>query len=327
MSDPRVPITGVILAAGRSTRMSPLRLGVPKALLPIGNRPLIEHHLDRFRALGIHRVDIVVSPDRPEIPDQVCDSPGLDLRFVEQVEPLGIGDALAQVGSQAQGPVLVVLGDVYFVPRDFRRMVDSFRDEPKGAVLAVSDDATPEGLRSNYSIECDDSGRATRVVEKPRTAGAVERGVGIYLFDPAIFDALGRTPKSALRGELELTDAIQTLIDDGLPVRTCACIDEDVNLTFPRDLWRSNLIEARVAGQGTGEGCLIADRDRHHPGAKILRSVVGKNVRITHPIEVSESVVLDGSILDGDTRVSRALITPNQRLGPEDGPSWQGEAE
>jgi dTDP-glucose pyrophosphorylase len=146
----------------------------------------------------------------------------------------------------------------------------------------------------------------TRVIEKPRHAPNKLKGVGLYLFDPAIFDAIRRTPRTALRDEYELTDAIQVLIDDGYPVYPSSVIGLDINLTAPADLLRANLCHAQLA---TSETAIAADV-RMHPDARVRNSVLGANVEVASPIEIMNSVVFAGTRVESHATLDRAIITP-----------------
>ncbi|MDZ7784577.1 MAG: sugar phosphate nucleotidyltransferase [Halioglobus sp.] len=97
-------------------------------------------------------------------------------------------------------------------------------------------------IRRNYSVRMDDSDRVTRVVEKPRHVSNRLKGVGLYLFDLTIFDAIRRTPRTAMRDEYEITEAIQVLIDDGEYVSAADAVHDDINLTYPIDVLRVNLV-------------------------------------------------------------------------------------
>jgi dTDP-glucose pyrophosphorylase len=162
----------------------------------------------------------------------------------------------------------------------------------------------------NFVIQAGADGRVQRVIEKPRYTDSSLKGCGLYAFDPHIFDAIRRTPRTALRDEYEITDSIQILIDDGYVVRHHPIVERDLNLTKPEDLLRINLFELARLGQPAlvDEGAVLA------PGTRVENSVVGSGVTVTHAIRISNSVILpdttitstddlDSVVMDGEHTV------------------------
>jgi dTDP-glucose pyrophosphorylase len=148
------------------------------------------------------------------------------------------------------------------------------------------------------------------VIEKPRYVDSQLKGCGLYVFDPHIFDAIRRTPRTAMRDEYEITDSIQILINDGYIVHHQPIVERDLNLTKPDDLLMINLIELARAGLTR----LVDDTVVLPAGATIEHSVIGRNVVVTHPIRISNSVImpgvavhtstdLDSVVMDGDHTV------------------------
>ena len=136
----------------------------------------------------------------------------------------------------------------------------------------------PAMVRRNFVIQADERGRVHRVIEKPRYVDSQLKGCGLYVFDPHIFDAIRRTPRTAMRDEYEITDSIQILINDGYVVHHHPIVERDLNLTKPDDLLTINLIElgaARAAPPGRRA------TSRSPEGTRIERSVIGERRR--HP--------------------------------------------
>jgi len=184
-------------------------------------------------------------------------------------------------------------------------MFQIFAAQEGGAVLATRDDSV-EAIRRNFSMSLGPDGRVTRVIEKPRHPGNRLKGVGIYLFDLAIFDAIRRTPRTAMRDEYELTEAIQVMILDGSPVRPANVIREDINLTNPGDLLRCNLLQAKAvpANQMVGPNSCV------HPEARIANTFIGANVTIDNPISLEDSVVFDDTRVEETHDFRQAILTP-----------------
>jgi dTDP-glucose pyrophosphorylase len=136
------------------------------------------------------------------------------------------------------------------------------------------------------------------------------KGVGLYLFDLTVFDAIRRTPRTAMRDEYEITDTIQVMIDFGLTVRTAQSVSSDVNLTMPIDLLECNLLELRkIAGE-----VLVAPGAVIHPQARLERCVVGANSQVLHPIRLRETVVFPDTVVQATSDFERFLLLPDAVL-------------
>jgi len=302
-------IRGVILAAGRGERMGSLGERYPKASLPVCNKPIIRHHIELMRSLGIQDVVVLIGHRGFEIAKLLGDGSqlGVKIQYVEQTESLGIAHAVGRLEPYLDRPFLLFLGDIFFAARNLGDMVTRFVEQKGGAVLATKDEGDPAAIRRNFAIHLSPEGFVTRVIEKPRYTSNRLKGAGLYLFDLTIFDAIRRTPRTAMRDEYELTESIQVMIDDGLPVRVADVIAEDVNVTKPSDLLAVNLQHARVIGESriVGSNCSIAE------GAIIEDSVVGSNVVIVNPIRINRSLILDGARVDSKVSLEEVVVTPD----------------
>lgn len=302
------PYVGVILAAGAGSRMAPFSDRYPKPILPVCNKPLIQYQIELMRSIGIDEIVVLIGHRGFEITKVLGDGRqlGVRLRYVEQKKMLGIAHAVGCLERMIDRPFLLFLGDIFFEARDLSPMFELFREQGGGAVLATKEENDPEAIRRNFSIALDERGYVKRVVEKPRYAKNKLKGVGLYLFDLTMFDAIRRTPRSAMRDEYEITDAIQVLIDDGEPVRPAAVIDDDVNVTSPSDVLAVNLRHLAAMGRSS----LIGEDCRIHPGAKIENSIVGSYVTIDEPIEIRSSVIFSESEVKTRHAIDHAVVTP-----------------
>jgi len=299
---------GAILAAGRGSRMAPFSENFPKPLLPICNRPLIQRQIEIMKSLGITDIVVLVGHKGYEISKVLGDGSklGVSIRYVEQTSTLGIAHAVGRLEPHISKPFLLFLGDIFFVPGDLRPMFSLFEEQGGGAVLGTKEEQDPEAIRRNFSITLSPDGFATRVIEKPRHATNKLKGVGIYLFDLTIFDAIRRTPRSAMRDEYEITDAIQVMIQDGHPVRPSDSVLDDINLTVPADLLRCNLLHARKesAGSIVGKDTVV------HAQARLSNCVIGSNVVIKNPVTIANSLIFDDSHVDSTTGFQNFIVTP-----------------
>jgi NDP-sugar pyrophosphorylase family protein len=301
-----------ILAAGKGTRMLPFSTRYPKPLLPICNKPLIQHQIEMVRDVGITEFLVVIGHLGYEIAQAMGDGSrlGVRIRYVEQTEMLGIANALGQLEPHVSSPILLLLGDIFFVAADLERMIRSLQQREAKAVLAVKKEESPEAIRRNFTVLVDEQGLVRRVIEKPRHPMTNIKGCGLYLFDLNVFDAIRRTPRTAMRDEYEITDTIQIMIDDGLPVVPESVIRWDLNLTTPGDVLRCNLFQLERLGLDS----VVADGAKVHGRAELDRVVVGAGASIRHPIRVTNSLIFPGTDVTAEHDVDGFIITPEHQI-------------
>jgi len=306
------PIAGVILAAGKGTRMEPFSARYPKPVLPICNKPLLQYQIEMMKEIGIEEILMVIGHLGYEIAQTFGDGGhlGVKIRYIEQRETLGIAHAVGKLESYISSPFLLSLGDIFFVAEDIRVMKEMMVEHHAGAVLAVKDEDDPEAIRRNFTVLLDEVGNVKRVIEKPRHISTRVKGCGLYLFDQQVFDAIRRTPRTAMRDEYEITDTIQILVDDGLPVMIAKVIRWDMNLTFPEDVLECNLQQI----QRSGRDSLIGEGAHLHPSAVISNSVIGNGVVLEQPISITNSVVFPDTILNSCGDIDRFIVTPEHQI-------------
>lgn len=297
MSAPTPPrYIGVILSAGKGSRIDPFNAHYPKPMLPIVNRPIVEHQIEQMKGLGIRDIIIVVGHLQEVLRAYFGDGSqlGVAIRYVEQKQTLGIAHAVMQLERHIDRPFLLFLGDIFYVPKKLETMLAIFEGGGVSGVLAVKREDDPASIQKNFSVSVDDKLRVSKVVEKPRFLVNNLKGCGMYLFAPEIFDAIRQTPRTAMRDEYELTTAIQIFIDDGYWVKAAEVVDWDYNITFPSDLLDCNGKYLRQSGQKNA----VSASAQVHPGAVLEGAVLGERVVIEHPIRIVNSILLP------DTRVS-----------------------
>lgn len=303
---------GVILAAGQGSRMGPFGDEVPKPIAPICNQPLLAYQLESMREMGIDDVIIVVGHLGQHIVDALGDGSafGLRIRYVEQKEQLGLAHAVGQLERHLDSPFLLMLGDIFFEISDLGAMIVAFEAEDTAAVLAVKDEPDEAAIKRNFALVLNDDSTVRRVIEKPRHVPNSLKGCGIYLFDHRIFEAVRRTPRTAMRDEYELTDSIQILIDYDYTVRVANVVEWDVNLTYVDDLIRCCVHQLKKLGETSlvGEGCDLAE------GVELVDTVIGDNVAIPGPMRLERCVVLSGVTVNEADYYNNAVITSNTVL-------------
>jgi dTDP-glucose pyrophosphorylase len=304
----------VILAAGRGVRLGPLGQQFNKALLPIGDGTLLTQHVRVFAELGASRFVVVVEAATGALvadeARRAVEPWGAQLEVVLQHRASGIGDA-AKLGGIAvqQQPFVLVLGDTYYVPRDLAGAVAQLRASGLDAVLSVRRVDDEALIRRECTIALDDHGLVRTIVEKPQVALSALKPCGIYFLGTSVLEAIQSTPSSPLRGEVELTDALQRLIARGGRIGVHETLITDVNITHPLDLVAANLDWLTRHG-GTP---FVHPEAMVDEGAHLERSVVGRRARVGMGARVLGSVVFPGAEVPPDAQVVDALVTPTAR--------------
>jgi NDP-sugar pyrophosphorylase family protein len=190
MSRDEAPVLGVILAAGKGTRLLPFSERYPKPILPILGKPLIQHQVERMREVGVRHVIVVIGHLGFEIVRVLGDGRdlGVHIDFVDQGPTLGIAHAVSKLEGRIDRPFLLFLGDIFFVHDDLRRMLGMLGQDDVHGVLAVKDEPSIEAIRRNFVVLEDGDGFVKRVIEKPQYPPSHLKGCGLYLFDPMFFD-------------------------------------------------------------------------------------------------------------------------------------------
>jgi glucose-1-phosphate thymidylyltransferase long form len=231
----------IIPAAGSGTRLGPFTDAIPKELLPVGDKAIIEHVVEAFELTEVDEIAIVVSPRKHGLSDYLGSGKkfGMHFSYVVQDERLGLANAvLAGEHIVNNHPFAVVLGDNFFRPDDFLRDLIVFHEEEDAdAMIGVAkvEDVTRHGI---IKVEGD---TVVDLIEKPRPEDAPSDlgAIGIYVFKPVIFDAIRET-KLGYKGEYQLTDAIKILTEWGKKVRYKEIHGIHIDVGTVKDLVRAN---------------------------------------------------------------------------------------
>jgi dTDP-glucose pyrophosphorylase len=174
-------------------------------------------------------------------------------------------------------------------------------------VLATKIENDPMALRKNFSLEFDETGLVKNVVEKPKKVKNKIKGCGMYLFDDNIFEAVNKTPRTALRNEYEITDAIQIFIDLGYKVYYTNIIEEDVNITFPHDLFNINMEFLRIHNKDRIFGEHVVLGNNIH----LENVIVGENSVIEDHVRLKNVITLPGAHIKDGRTIENSIVTPN----------------
>ena len=232
---------GIIPAAGSGTRLGPFTNAIPKELLPVGDKAVIEHVVFAFLNAGITDINIVVSPKKHGLSDYLGSGKrfGANFTYVIQDERLGLANAVAAAEHVSNGdPVAVILGDNFFYPETILMDLLTFHEQ-SGADATIGTIEVSDVTR--HGIITSDGDRVLDLVEKPEPQNAASNiGIaGVYIFSPQIFDCIQKT-KPGFKDEFQLTDSIKIMIEQGMDVRYQKINGIHIDVGTPEDLMRAN---------------------------------------------------------------------------------------
>ncbi len=235
----------IILAAGEGSRMRPLTYTRPKVMLPLANKPILEHLLIEARKAGIREFIFVVGYHDEQVRDYFGsgDKWGVNISYSSQRRQWGTADALKMAKGLVDGNFLVINGDIMVSQKDINLLTN--KSDNTLSVVEVED------TRDLGVVEVS-QGKVVHIYEKAEKPPSHMANAGLYLFTPDIFDAISQTLKSS-RGEYEITDSLQLMIDQGHHI-SYQEISYWLDLSYPWDLLPAN--ESLLAGiepQNLGE--------------------------------------------------------------------------
>jgi glucose-1-phosphate thymidylyltransferase len=330
---------GLILSGGKGTRLRPITHTSAKQLVPVANKPVLFYGIEAMAAAGIREVGIIIAPETgAEIREAAGDGSrfGVSIEYIEQEEPLGLAHAvLTAEPFLGDSPFVMYLGDNLL--RDgIVELVETFRTEQPDALILLTPVPDPE----HYGVAELEDGRVARLIEKPNEPHTNLALVGVYMFTPSIFEA-ARAIEPSWRGELEITDAIQTLVDRGRRVdphivhgwwKDTGQVQDmlEANRLILDDLMEQidgELIDSRVEGRvSIAEGARLERATVRGPaivgrGTRVSDAYIGPYTAIGDDVtieraELEHSIVLSGSaITDLEYRIEASLIGKNVRIG------------
>jgi len=283
-----------VLSGGKGTRLRPITHTSAKQLVPIANKPILFYGLEAIRAAGIVDVGIIVGETAPEIEEAVGDGSafGLKVTYIPQDAPRGLAHAV-MIAEDYMGkePFVMYLGD-NLIMGGITDFVDEFqRNRPNAQILLARVDNP-----SDFGVAELAEGTVVGLEEKPKEPKSDLALVGVYMFDPGVFAAT-RAIKPSWRGELEITDAIQHLIDDGQTVRA-----HEVTGWWKDTGKLEDILEANRMILETVEGRIDGDVDG--------------SSRIDGSVVIEEGAEVRGSVLRGPLVIGRNTVIQKSYVGP-----------
>jgi len=287
-------LKGLILSGGAGTRLRPITHTSAKQLVPVANKPVLFFGIEALVDAGVKEIGIVIAPETgDEIVESVGDGSafGAKITYILQDEPAGLAHAVLTARDfLGDSPFVMYLGD-NLLRNGISSLVDSFRQNRPDALVLLTRVADP----SAYGVAELDGDHIVRLIEKPENPPSDLALVGVYLFSPLIFDAAARLEPS-WRGELEITEAIQTLIDE----------DRVVQSEIVNGWWKD-----------TGQLADMLDANRLVL-EEVTRSVDGQieDSVVEGRVVVEEGAVVKGSTIRGPAVIASGAVIEDAFIGP-----------
>ncbi|MBV8948395.1 MAG: glucose-1-phosphate thymidylyltransferase [Solirubrobacterales bacterium] len=332
------PLKGLILSGGKGTRLRPITHTSAKQLVPVANKPVLFYAIESMAQVGIDEVGVIIAPETgDEVRHAAGDGSrfGVRLTYILQDEPAGLAHAaLTAEPFLGDSPFVMYLGD-NLLQGGIADLVGAFTEHEPDALILLTPVPDPE----NYGVAELTDGAVVRLVEKPNEPRTDLALVGVYMFTACVHDA-ARAIEPSARGELEITDAIQRLVDDGRRVEPHIVKGWWKDTGRLDDMLAANrlvldTIQTRLDGElidSQVDGRVVIE-----PGARLERSavrgpaIIGAGARLTDcyvgpytavgegceisGAEVEHSILLAGSVVRDLGRMESSLLGRNVKVG------------
>uniref|UniRef100_A0A7C5KC00 Glucose-1-phosphate thymidylyltransferase n=1 Tax=Thermodesulfobium narugense TaxID=184064 RepID=A0A7C5KC00_9BACT len=288
----------LILSGGKGTRLRPFTYTFTKQLIPVANRPILYFVIDDILQAGIEDIGVIIAPETGEevrrvLAEYTFDNKKIDFNFILQEKPLGLAHAV-KIAQDFLGksPFVMFLGD-NLIEDGISSYVDKFFSEELDALIFLKEVEDPTRFGVAVLDEC---GNVKKLVEKPKNPPSNLALVGVYIFSEKIHDAI-KLIKPSWRGELELTDAIDTMVSKG------------------------NFVKAQVL-EGwwldTGKKDDILEANRIVLDEKIKREILGENLhsKIIGRVQIAKTARIERSEIRGPAVIGGEAVIIDSFIGP-----------
>jgi len=332
---------GIILHGGYGTRLRPLTHTGPKQLIPVANKPISQYVLEDLTEAGITEITIVLGDTYPEkVKEHYGDGQAFNakLTYVRQEEPKGIAHAVNLCQQYVQNESFTVyLGD-NLLKGGIKNFAQIFQNSDYDAMVLLCKVENPQ----RFGVaKFDEKGKLTGMVEKPKQPPSNYALTGIYFFKPIIFDMIQKL-RPSWRGELEITEALQLLIENGYNVGYQFVEGWWKDTGAPEDILEANRlildelkpqIEGKIEDKNSIQGRVTIEENAVIKHGALIRGpvIIGKNAIIESNVyigpytsignnvtikqgEIENSIIMDNCLIDANERITDSLIAPNSKI-------------
>jgi len=289
---------GVLLSGGTGSRLRPITHTGPKQLVPVANKPVLEYAIEDLKEAGINEIGVILgNKGRDEIQELLGDGSkyGVDITYIIQGNPLGLAHAAGCAKDfVGDDDFVMYLGD-NILKSGVTELVESFEAGDYGAGIALQEVENPQAFGI---ADVDDQGNVAELIEKPDEPPTNLALIGMYVFSSEVFDAIDELEPS-WRGELEITDAIQGLLEDGHAIDSHVVTGWWKDTGKPQDILHANRL-------------VLEDKPLETAGT------VEDGAEVDGRIELHESAVIeDGAVVRGPVSIAEdTVIKSDTYIGP-----------
>ncbi|MDH5770266.1 MAG: glucose-1-phosphate thymidylyltransferase [Candidatus Bathyarchaeota archaeon] len=332
---------GVLLHGGHGTRLRPLTHTGPKQLIPVANRPISQHALEDLVEAGISEIAIVLGNTYPEkVKEHYGEGSkfGAKITYINQDEPKGIAHAIGLCeGRVRSSPFIVYLGD-NLIKGGIKDFVETFETSDHDAMILL---AEVQNAQRFGVAKLDKKGKLVALIEKPKEPPSNLALTGIYFFKPVIFDMI-RKLKPSWRGELEITEAIQLLLEKDYKVGYEIVKRWWKDTGTPEDILEANRlvldelrpeIKGEIEDKSSVQGKVSIGKNTPIKKGTLIRgpTIIGENSTIENDVyvgpytsignnvtirrgEIENSIVMDNCLINANERITDSLIAPYSKI-------------
>jgi len=322
-------VKGLILAGGHGTRLRPLTFTGNKHMIPIANKPMIFYGLEHLSKAGIKEIAVILGPIREGVREVIGDGSafGLEITYIDQPDPKGLAHAVLVAEDFLKGePFVMYLGD-NLLKQGVRPLINAYFNHSSDCVICVTAVNDPD----RYGIvELDSEGKVSRLVEKPKEPKSNLALAGAYLFNESIFEAVKKI-KPSWRNELEITDAIQFLLENGKKISVQHIDGWWKDTGKPEDLLEANQLvlddlqskfegsidnSCQIIGKvSIGKNAIIKPNTRIKGPVIIGNNCeIGPNVYLGPYTSIGDSVKILSGEVEGSIIMQNVFINCNKRI-------------
>ncbi len=285
---------GLILSGGKGIRLRPLTFTQAKQLVPVANKPVLFYGIEALKEAGITEIGIVIGDTKDEIKEAAGDGSrwGVRISYIEQEAPLGLAHAVKiSKGFLGDEPFVMYLGD-NILKSGIKSLVEEFKEKKPNSLILLTEVPNPQ----LFGVAELNDGKVVRLVEKPKKPMSNLALVGVYMFDFHVFEAIDAI-KPSWRGELEITDAIQYMVEHGYEVHP-------------------HLVTGWWKDTGKIEDILEANRLILESIEGDIQGKVDEESRINGQVMVEKSAVVQNSVIRGPAIIGRESEIIDSYIGP-----------
>lgn len=235
----------VILAGGKGLRLSQSNADLPKPMIPVAGKPILEYIVAMIKKLGFEDAYIVVGHKKELIREYFGDGSKFGLKieylenkFIDNKVKCGLSDAVLLLEGVIKEPFLTILGDEIYAGTRHEEMIAAFEGSAGACecMVAVHETKDLESIKKNYSVQLDADWNVLDLVEKPEKPFNSLIGCGTYIFRPSVFEYIRNTKVSERSGRKELADTMKAMVNEGRKVKAFSIEGSYLNVNYPQDL-------------------------------------------------------------------------------------------